>query len=271
MTDMTDMTDMTTWGSLPAVRIHAADGACATVTLYGGHLVSWQSADGRERLFCSARSARDGSRPIRGGVPLIFPQFAERGAGMRHGFARVSTWRLQGSGQAGDGAFASFTLTQADLAPAIAAAWPHGFALTFRVALQANTLALSVDVTNTGSDAFAFSSALHSYLRVDDLAEARIDGLADGELAIADKLDQIMFGIAGPVTLRQPGGLLRLAQSGFTDAVVWNPGAADAAAMTDMDDEEYRRFICIEAAVIAPLTLAPGQVWRGQHTLRAIG
>jgi D-hexose-6-phosphate mutarotase len=35
----------------------AADGAEATVTLYGAHLVSWKTGDGKERLFVS-RSRR---------------------------------------------------------------------------------------------------------------------------------------------------------------------------------------------------------------------
>ncbi|MFZ3287173.1 MAG: D-hexose-6-phosphate mutarotase, partial [Telluria sp.] len=93
---------LTSFGELPAVQLSAPDGAQATITLYGAHLVSWKSADGRERLFCSTGCALDGSGPIRGGVPVIFPQFAARGTGMRHGFARVSGWRLAASG-AGDG------------------------------------------------------------------------------------------------------------------------------------------------------------------------
>jgi hypothetical protein len=60
----------------------------------------------QERLFMSRLSALDGSRAIRGGVPVIFPQFAERGPGMRHGFARVSTWRVLDSGEQDGAAFA---------------------------------------------------------------------------------------------------------------------------------------------------------------------
>ena len=85
---------MVEYGSLPAVRLTAADGAQATVALFGAHLLSWRTADGKERLFCSSQTALDGSKAIRGGVPVIFPQFNVRGDGPRHGFARVSTWRL---------------------------------------------------------------------------------------------------------------------------------------------------------------------------------
>ena len=91
-------------GKLPALLLRAPDGAEATITLYGAHLVSWKSVSGtggapQERMFMSSLSALDGSRALRGGVPVIFPQFAERGSGMRHGFARVSTWRVLDSGE----------------------------------------------------------------------------------------------------------------------------------------------------------------------------
>lgn len=260
---------MTTCGALPALRIRAADGAEALVTLYGAHLLSWKSADGKERLFLSARSALDGSKAIRGGVPVIFPQFAERGTGMRHGFARVSNWRVAESGDSADGAYAVFVLTHADLAPAHAAAWPHGFELRFKVALQGQQLALSLDVRNTGDDAFAFSAALHTYFAVDAIGAVRIDGVQDGTLAIDDKHDQIYRQIPGAVTLTDGEGSLRLKQEGFGDAVVWNPGAADTAALADMMDDEYLRFVCVEPALIEPVTLASGAAWRGEHRIVA--
>ena len=256
---------MTNYGDLPAIRIVSAGGAEAIVTLYGAHLVSWKAADGAQRLFCSARSALDGSRAIRGGVPVIFPQFAERGTGMRHGFARVSNWRLADSGEG----YAVFALTQADLAPANMQAWPHGFELQLRVALQDDTLSLTLDVRNTGADAFAFSSALHTYFLVDALGQVSIEGVQEQLLRIADKIDQIYRGIKGAITLAQPGGMLTLSQSGFRDAVVWNPGEADTRALADMEDDEYLRFVCIEPALIEPHTLQPGAAWRGEHQVRA--
>lgn len=257
-------------GALPAVRLTSTDGAQAILTLYGAHLVSWKTADGKQRLFCSALSSMDGSRAIRGGVPVIFPQFAERGSGMRHGFARVSTWRLVDSGAEAGAAFAVFALNQDDLAPAHAAAWPHGFALTLRIALNGGKIALSLNVQNTGTDTFAFSSALHTYFAVDELAQVALKGVQEGALRLDDKLDRIFHNVGGAITLEQPGGALRLAQQGFLDAVVWNPGAQDAAALADMEDEEYRRFICIEAALIDQRSLAPGAGWTGTHDISSI-
>ena len=271
-----------TFGQLPAMTIRAADGAQATVTLYGGHLVSWRTSDGQERLFCSRDSALDGSRAIRGGVPVIFPQFGARGTGMRHGFARVATWQLESTGDADGAAWAQFILHHTDLPEAIAASWPWAFTLRLRVALQGQSLELQLSVHNTGEQAFPFSAALHSYFAIDQLSEARVGGLqrvrysdetpqdalqAEEWLQFADKLDRIYYQLPGALTLQSGGHTLRLEQQGFTDAVVWNPGAQDAAALPDLGDDEYQRFICIEPALIQPDLLAAGAEWTGRQHL----
>lgn len=274
-----------TFGELPAVTISAADGAQATVTLYGGHLVAWQTSDGQERLFCSRDSALDGSRAIRGGVPVIFPQFGARGTGMRHGFARVATWQLESTGDADGAAWAQFILQHTDLPDAIATTWPWAFTLRLRVAVQGLSLELQLSVHNTGEQAFPFSAALHSYFAIDQLGEARIGGLqrvrysdetpqdalqAEDLLQFADKLDRIYYQLPGALTLQSGSHTLRLEQQGFTDAVVWNPGAQDAAALPDLADDEYQRFICIEPALIQPDTLAAGAQWTGRQHLEFI-
>jgi len=260
-----DAAASTTYGQLPALLLSSPDGAQASITLYGAHLVSWRGADGRERLFCSARSALDGSRAIRGGVPVIFPQFAERGNGMRHGFARVSTWRVHDSGVEDGWAFAVFALAADDLAPGHGAAWAHGFELALRVAIRANELLMRLEVRNVGSDAFPFAAALHTYHLVDDLADVRINGVEREELAIADKFDRVYEGVKPPLALVDGSIVLTIRQAGFSDAVVWNPGAADAAALADMADEEYRRFVCVEPALLNGPILQPGERWVGEY------
>jgi glucose-6-phosphate 1-epimerase len=260
-----------TVGDLPAVRLTAPGGAQATITLYGAHLVSWKDASGQERMFMSAKSALDASKAIRGGVPVIFPQFAARGSGMRHGFARVLTWRVRETGLDAGAAFAIFELADGDLPERVAAAWPHPFVLSLRVAVQASGLAMSLDIRNKGAQPFPFAAALHTYHLVDDVAAVRIDGVREQALAIDGKLDEVYEGIGGAITLTSGIGPVRLEQSGFTDAVVWNPGEADAAALPDMEEDEYKRFVCIEPALLGPQTLEPGTAWRGEYMLRPAG
>ena len=86
---------------------------------------------------------------------------------------------------------------------------------------------------------------------------------------MTDKLDRIYFGLTAPLTLRDGRSTLLLRQHGYPDAVVWNPGPADAAALSDLADDEYQRFLCIEAALIEPLALAPGASWHGRHVIVA--
>ncbi|CAN7210053.1 D-hexose-6-phosphate mutarotase [Massilia sp. LjRoot122] len=254
-------------GQLPAIRIQAPDGAEATITLYGAHLVSWKGADGRERMFLSEKSALDGSKAIRGGVPVIFPQFAERGNGMRHGFARVSTWRLEDSGVEDGAAWACFDLAAGDLSNSLADAWPHSFALSLRVAVRANELSMVLTVRNIGAAPFPFSAALHTYHLVPDVCEVRIEGISSDEISILDKLDEVYPHVTGRAQLATSEGTLRLEQSGFTDAVVWNPGAVDAAGLADMERDEYKRFVCVEPALLEPHTLEAGESWTGTYRI----
>ena len=79
----------------PVVTLRADDGAVAEVHRHGAHVTSWRPmGDADDRLYLSARSELDGKAAIRGGVPVIFPQFAAEGPLPRHGFARTSLWSL---------------------------------------------------------------------------------------------------------------------------------------------------------------------------------
>lgn len=48
-------------------------GQSVTVYLYGATVTSWKLANGEEQLFLSEKAHLDGSKPIRGGIPVVFP------------------------------------------------------------------------------------------------------------------------------------------------------------------------------------------------------
>lgn len=52
-----------------------ASGESVTINLYGATVTSWKLANGQEQLFLSEKAALDGSKAIRGGIPLVFPVF----------------------------------------------------------------------------------------------------------------------------------------------------------------------------------------------------
>ncbi|XP_019241678.1 PREDICTED: putative glucose-6-phosphate 1-epimerase [Nicotiana attenuata] len=62
-----------------------------------------------------------------------------------------------------------------------------------------------------------------------------------------------------------------LRKDGLPDAVVWNPWDKKAKAMADFGDEEYKHMLCVEAAAVEkPITLKPGEEWRGRQELSAV-
>lgn len=268
---------MTEYGALPAVHLTAADGAQITVSLFGAHLLSWKTADGKERLFVSSQTPLDGSKAIRGGVPVIFPQFNVRGPGLRHGFARVSSWRLSGQGDD----FLEFSLAPGDISAEHAQAWPHDFALTLRFKLESDALEMNFSAHNPGREAYPFGVALHTYYDVGQLDATSIDGLQGQQfldhhnntrvqespsLRFTEKHDRMVEATPG-VTLNTADATLRLEQQGFQQWVVWNPGKEDAAALVDLADDEYLRFVCIEPARIHQQPLEAGATWTGKHRI----
>jgi glucose-6-phosphate 1-epimerase len=48
-------------------------GESVSVHLYGATVTSWKLASGEEQLFVSSKAILDGSKPIRGGIPVVFP------------------------------------------------------------------------------------------------------------------------------------------------------------------------------------------------------
>lgn len=266
---------------MPAIRWGSRNGASAVVTLQGAHLVSWVPAGGEEALYMSERSAFEAGRPIRGGVPVCFPQFADRGALGQHGFARNFDWRFLGIDEAGEGASATFAL---ESSPKTLALWPRAFRLELVVSIGGAQLDLALRVTNTGSTPLSFTAALHTYFRVSEVATARLEGLRgvkfltrgclDVEVetreivTAAEFIDRIYFAPPPWTRLQDGARVLHIGQRGFTDTVVWNPGRDRCELMADMPPAGYRHMLCVEAAAIEPpIALAPGEVWNGVQSV----
>jgi glucose-6-phosphate 1-epimerase len=268
-----------------SVTLAAADGASAEVYLYGAHVASWRPAPGgEERLFLSATSDLSGKSAIRGGIPVIFPQFAAEGPLPRHGFARTSRWEFEGQQVEKGESVARFSLTSSDATRAI---WPAEFRATLTVNVGANRLCVALGVENRGAADISFTCALHTYLRVHDVADAAVIGFhgvpfrvsgsrdeldVDEEetLRIAGEVDRVYVGAPPRVILREATRELAVETTQFPDVVVWNPGAR-AASLADMEPGGERRMVCIEAAAVQrPIVLAPETRWSGTQTLIAL-
>lgn len=136
-------------GGLTLAKI-ATDAATAEIYLQGAHVAAWQPASAEHPvLFMSARSHFAAGKAIRGGVPLVFPWFADRTGGLpgpAHGFARTMEWEVVAAERRAEGVALSFKLlpnqTTRDLG------FDH-FVLVYEVIAGA-TLTLRLEVENVG-------------------------------------------------------------------------------------------------------------------------
>ena len=158
----------------PCLRLSLSNGDSLTVLLQGAQVVSWV-AGGQERLFLSPHSRWDGQSAVRGGVPICFPQFNQRGPLPKHGFARHLPWDVEGPPVC-TAERASLTLCLRDN-EATHAHWQQAFEARVRVDLAPGSLQITLSVRNTDTRPLDFSGALHSYLAVDDIDKARLEGL----------------------------------------------------------------------------------------------
>jgi len=269
---------------LPGIRLDAGAGGQAFVAAQGAQVLSWQPGDGIERLYLSAKTGgltHDGRKtaPIRGGVPLCFPQFSDRGAMVKHGFARNLPWRMGDRGQAS----LAMTLHEGKDSRQH---WPHAFDAQVDVRLESGMLEIIFKIANTGAAPFSFTAALHTYLRVEDIRRIQLVGLEnvayqdatdnctlrtqkEGSLPIPGEVDRVYMNAPGTVKMvEQERALLTISQRGFFDTVVWNPGPDRARLLADMPDEDWLHMLCIEAACAsAAVTLGPGESWEGSQRL----
>ena len=295
-----------------ALHLLGDDGDEAIVLAHGAHVVSWRPVSGTvsaprspaERFYLSPQSRFGPGTAIRGGVPVIFPQFNQTGPDTRlprHGFARTQRWRVVGpTGQSSASTPAPGTapwheeelaLLLEDGQLADGSRWPPRFRLELGLRLARGRLDLRLTVFNDGGQDLAFSTALHSYFAIDEISETRLEGVAgvevsdrvegrdpapvreaEGPFRFVDEVDRIYLWPASQAepAVRLLGGAtpLSISQDGFDDMVVWNPGPIRAQALADLPDGDYRRFVCVEAAkATRPVVLGAGLSWTGVQRL----
>lgn len=271
---------------LPKVVLSHPSGAAAEVYLNGGHVTSWVPAGLHEMLFLSKASRFEPGESIRGGVPIVFPQFADSGPLPRHGWLRTTEWTLDKE-QPDDPSQVILCTDDNDSSRAI---WPHRYSANVTAAIDARSLTVQLSVTNTGDDQLAFTSALHTYLAVGDVTHAELIGLEkityidktaggasknqrETALRVTGETDRIYLGAPSPLRFIdfERDTSIEIARSGFPHIVVWNPWEYLAGKLIDMDDDDYLRMLCVEAALVGrELRLDPGASWTGMQRLTVL-
>ena len=269
------------------VRLRISTALCeAEVYLNGAHITHFKRTGCEPLLFLSAASHFAPGKPIRGGVPVIFPWFGAstgRPDSPAHGFARTLPWEVESLTADKLGAIA-LTL-RLDASDATRAHWPHEFVLRHRITFGVQ-LDMQLEVENLSAVPIQFEEALHTYLAVSDVREVSVTGLEDTAyldkvdamqrkqqgaepIRIVGETDRVYLNTRTACVLDDPGLSRRIVveKSGSDTTVVWNPWIAKAKAMADFGDDEWPAMMCIETANAgdSAITLAPGAA----HTMRA--
>ncbi|MGB3968883.1 MAG: D-hexose-6-phosphate mutarotase [Planctomycetota bacterium] len=265
-------------GGRDALRLDGPGGRIL-VALLGAQVLSWQGPHG-EVLFTGAKADYLPGKPVRGGIPLVFPWFGDHPTDRKlpaHGFARSQTWRLAAARPGPE-----VVLETTDDA-STHALWPHAFRLAFTVSASA-PVRLQLTIENRGSAPFRCEQALHTYFAVRDIHTASVHGLqgvphvetakapeaawdTKAPLRFRAETDRVFSGTPDRLELRAPAlrRAVTLTTRGARSAIVWNPWPEKCARLSGLAADDWQRFCCIESANVKAdgLTLAPGAC----HTL----
>lgn len=278
---------------LDKVVLRDPRGSTAEVYLYGAHVTSWKNDHGEELLFVSSKAIFKPPKAIRGGIPICFPQFGNHGSLEQHGFARNRFWSIDTDPPPFPTNSKSFIDLILKPSEEDMQKWPHSYEFRLRVALgTGGDLMLTSRIRNTNADGkpFTFTFAYHTYFSVSDISEVRVecletldylDNLQNKErfteqgdaLTFESEVDKIYLSTPTKIAIldHEKKRTFVLRKDGLPDAVVWNPWDKKAKSMADFGDDEYKHMLCVEAAVVEkPITLKPGEEWKGRLELSAV-
>jgi glucose-6-phosphate 1-epimerase len=267
---------------LPAVEISSPLGS-ARIALQGAHVLAWQPTGQQPVLWVSKAALFEPGKPIRGGVPVCWPWFGANEGLPAHGFVRTRLWQVRQTSIEVDGEVV-LRLGISDDA-STRALWDYAFDLELVVRVGA-CLSMELITRNTGLKQFTITDALHTYFSVGDITQTCVRGLdgcnyldrmqnmaltrQTGVVTVTGETDRIYIDTRDVCLIDDLAGqrVIRVAKTGSTSTVVWNPWSEREKAFADMTAGEHREMLCVETcnAGADQISLMPG----GSHTLHAM-
>ncbi|KAG5350983.1 hypothetical protein C0989_008375 [Termitomyces sp. Mn162] len=230
-------------------------GSTVEVLFYGATITSWKSGSLQnsipiERLFLSSKAALDGSKPVRGGIPIVFPCFGaptlpEHLKLSQHGFARSEKWSWN-QVVFDNEAIVSIRLI---LEPTerIRSVYGRPFHLAYIITLAEYQLSSDLHVTNIStspSETLEFQALLHTYIQApaNDVLVTPLQNLLyydkteiteeekatpktehRVEVDVKKFTDSVYEDASQNYEVTWPGGGMVIKSKNLKDVVVWNP------------------------------------------------
>lgn len=256
--------------------INIAHQVCqASVSLYGGHVLSWQPQGQQPVFWLSDTASFAKGNAIRGGIPLCWPWFGPynkenpQGAG-NHGFVRNQNWQLEQVTITADGVAVELSWQGKQMHPV----WPYQVKLTQQL-LFGQQFSQKLLITNLTEQAIEHSGALHSYFKVsnpENVTVPLLDNVAfDCKITGNKQVKQSRDNIKGPIDAiyytdnnmeiidTGLGRKIAITSENCHQWVLWNPGKETADAMADVHPNGEQEYICLEAANTEWQSIAAGQ------------
>lgn len=232
-------------------------------------------------IFYLSPEGLKSDRCVRGGQPVLFPQFAESGPLRKHGFVRDLPWKICENThiEATHRVVCATEITAVDFPE-----WPYEVTLILSIEARPGQISQKLNIKNTGNATFSWTGGLHPYFLIGNYREASLDGL-EGVRYFDRYAPGVQYVQAGTVVWneapceklfdRAPGlklwtgtNCLTLQTEGFDQWMVWNPGLEGAKSITDLPNEDWNKFVCIEPVCVdRPVQLKPGEVFKGSFEI----
>jgi glucose-6-phosphate 1-epimerase len=221
----------------------------AKIALQGAHIFSFKPRTKDELLWVSKASAFEHGIAIRGGIPICWPWFgfADDKTLPQHGFARTVLWEFEGS-QDDEKLF--FKLTT------------DGLAAKLTITIT-DKLTLELTTTNKSDKDFTLSQAFHTYFAITEITDISVSGLdkkeyidalswqrktQNGDIEFDQEVDRVYLGVDGNIRLHDKNRTINITNDGSSSAIVWNPWIEKTKRMSNMLEDDYKEFVCIESA-----------------------
>ncbi len=237
--------------------------ASASIALHGAHLIDFTPLDQQAVIFTSESAVYRQGKAIRGGIPICWPYFNAHPSEAdfpSHGIARNRFWQLLSIDAQADSHTLTFEMPihEEDLK---IIGGPCKLIATFVIS---DSLSVSLTTTNTGPEDLIIGGALHSYFHIGSIDQATLSGLNEvsyldtlndqtsiqhGSLSFSQEFDRVFIPSAHPTTIHDPNLKRKLfvTKENSLATTVWNPWIDKSEGMADLGNDDYQRFLCIEA------------------------
>ena len=241
-----------------------------TISVFGGQVLSYRPLTQKHDIFwLGSLNKFDNVQPIRGGIPVCWPRFGADNINLslpRHGFARISQWKIKDLNVEDSKIFVHLCLDPDN---------KYQFNALANLFINiTDKFEYTLETHNCGNDEISFSEALHAYFYVGSRNMSVVKGFngceyknaTDGnvyalntDLIITEEFDAVFNNHTNNIEIADAefNRIIKITKEGSKSTVVWNPNKDVAEAKRG----QYNNFICVEPANIGEnfITLAPNQ------------